>query len=221
VQKILESIISRPLVQKSKETNIPRWLLLPTIVCGGAGLLYKFSSSSVLNPESGSTGPVTPLIGPLFMGTGVSFLVAAVLAWFLGSFSIYNTGQKHKKSVAIVVFIIIATGLFVVLTALFSASVAYTLALGKEIVITNGERGSIACFLDKVGSCTNCEPASEKKLCSECCPEWSVSDVTKVLQSQAKTSATIAAIGLLYASGCLRYGFMLKRVIMNYQIDYV
>jgi hypothetical protein len=221
VQKILESIISRPFVQKSKEANIPRWLLLPTIVCGSAGLLYAFSSSSVLNPDSGTSDVVAPLIGPLFIGTAVSFLLAAILAWFLGSFSIYNTQQKHRKSIAILVFIVIATGLFLVLTVLFSASVAYSLAIGREIIVKNEQRGSIACFLDKVGSCTNCEAANSSNGCSECCPEWSVSDVNKVLQAQAKTSATIAAIGLLYASGCLRYGFTLKRVIMNYQIDYV
>ena len=53
------------------------------------------------------------------------------------------------------------------------------------------------------------------------CPEWTDSDILKVLQTQLKQSATLAAIFLIYAFSALRFGFILRSHVSRYQIEYV
>ena len=67
ITKTLENIISTPLVQKSKESNTPSWLLLPTLSCMVIGSLYAFSDASVLNTRNATKAT---WIGPLFMIAG-------------------------------------------------------------------------------------------------------------------------------------------------------
>lgn len=67
------------------------------------------------------------------------------------------------------------------------------------------------------GSCTGCDSIYP----DEICPEWSEGDVTRVLKTIMKQSATVAAIFLVYALTTLRYGFLLLKHVNSYQIDYV
>ena len=77
---LLEGIISAPIVQRSKETNIPLWLMLPCIGCFSCGCVLLFSPQSLLSNERGSS---TYWIGTCFMLSGVTFSVAALLGWFM------------------------------------------------------------------------------------------------------------------------------------------
>lgn len=144
------------------------------------------------------------------------FFLEAMLAWFLGTFSILNMNDKRRKSAVIVVFVAIATLLLIMLATIFAGSVAFSLSLG-ETRISEGLRGEIACFIDQSGTCTKCD-ADEA---GGRCPEWSIDDVTRILQTQAKTGAAFAAIFAVYAYGILRYGITLRKHISNYQIDFV
>jgi len=72
-------------------------------------------------------------------------------------------------------------------------------------------------MLDTGGSCTGCESPNPAKVC----PEWSENDVSRVLKTTMKQSATVAAIFLVYALITLRYGVILFNHVSNYQIDYV
>jgi hypothetical protein len=67
--KTLESIITRPLVEKSRESNVPSWLLLPTVGCCVCGALYTYSSTSILNARYQS-GTHLSWIAPMFMVAG-------------------------------------------------------------------------------------------------------------------------------------------------------
>jgi hypothetical protein len=69
VVNTLESIISRPLVQKSRESNVPAWFLLPTVGSLSIGTLYAFSNTSVLSTRSGGEQQAS-WIGPLYIVTG-------------------------------------------------------------------------------------------------------------------------------------------------------
>jgi hypothetical protein len=111
----------------------------------------------------------------------------AAIAGFLGSFSILNTTDKRRKSVAIMIFILIAISLLVMIATIFSASIVFSLSL-QEIQISDALRGEIACFIDQSGSCTRCDNQVER------CPEWGKEDITKILQTQAKTGAAFAAV---------------------------
>jgi hypothetical protein len=75
VVKNLESIVSQPLVQKSRESNVPVWLLLPIIGCTVCGTLYSFSSTSVLSTRA-YVKSYTSWIGPLFIASGGTYLHA-------------------------------------------------------------------------------------------------------------------------------------------------
>lgn len=138
-----------------------------------------------------------------------------MLAWFLGSFSILNTSDKRRKLAGIMIFIGIATTLLVMLFAIFAASITFSLSL-DDFRISDTLRADIACFIDQSGTCTQCEAEDSTR-----CPEWSNEDVTRILQTQAKTGAAFAAIFAVYAVGILRYGFTLRKHIGNYQIDFV
>lgn len=115
----------------------------------------------------------------------------ATIAGFLRSFSILNTTDKRRKSVAIMVFILIAISLLVMITTIFAASITFTLSL-QEIPISDILRGEIACFIDQSGACTRCQEETNR------CPEWGKDDVTKILQTQAKTGAAFAAVFVVY-----------------------
>lgn len=51
--------------------------------------------------------------------------------------------------------------------------------------------------------------------------EWTSQDVSKIIQTQLKQSATLAAIFFLYAFSALRFGFSLRASVSKYEIDYV
>jgi hypothetical protein len=199
--KTLESIISKPLVQKSRESNVPAWLLLPIAGCASYGALYAFSTTSGLNTLAEGRFQVT-WIGPLFMTAGGTFLVGvfhcshvyeglffieATIAGFLRSFSILSTTDKRRKMIAIIIFILIAISLLIMITTIFAASIAFSLSL-QENPISDTLRGEIACFIDQSGSCTRCDDDVGR------CPEWGKEDITKILQTQAKTGAAFAAV---------------------------
>ena len=60
----LESIISRPLIQKSRESNLPAWLALPIIGSILMGTIFAFADSSGLSTQSETEAS---WIGPLCM----------------------------------------------------------------------------------------------------------------------------------------------------------
>mmetsp|Transcript_39667 Transcript_39667/g.55931 ORF Transcript_39667/g.55931 Transcript_39667/m.55931 type:complete len:117 (+) Transcript_39667:117-467(+) len=100
--------------------------------------------------------------------------------------------------------------------AIFTGSILISTSL-IDVPLTDSERGVVACVIDTAESCSFCENKDGLREC----PEWSDNEVTKVLQTQLKQSATLAAIFILYSIGALRFGFVLRKHISMYQIDYV
>lgn len=86
-----------------------------------------------------------------------------------------------------------------------------------DVPLSDSERGRIACLIDGSQSCTFCDNKSDLREC----PEWEENEVVRVLQTQLKQSATVAAIFWLYAVSALRFGFALRKHISMYEIDYV
>jgi hypothetical protein len=211
VTNTLESIISKPLVQKSKESNVPFWLALPMIGCVVMGSVLAFSASSVLSTNSESE---VSWIGPVYLLTAGLFLIGALTGWFIKAFSILSVQQKRQKLAAVVIFIIAMGATLAALVSIFAASIAFSVNL-VNVPIDTETREDIACFLDQADSCSSCEGETNR------CPEWSESDVTGVLQTQAKSSAALAAIFVVHAFSALRFGFGLRKHIIMYQIDYV
>mmetsp|Transcript_27885 Transcript_27885/g.37062 ORF Transcript_27885/g.37062 Transcript_27885/m.37062 type:complete len:124 (+) Transcript_27885:1066-1437(+) len=100
--------------------------------------------------------------------------------------------------------------------AIFSTSLIFSLEV-SPVRLSAEKRGNIACSIDAGASCTNCfDDLDENR-----CPEWSEGEVKKVIQTELKLSATMAAIFFIYGSSALRFGFTLRSHIMKYQIDYV
>jgi hypothetical protein len=111
--------------------------------------------------------------------------------------------------------------------AIFIASLVYSLDIVR-VSLRDPRRGNIACYVDASDSCTNCcnlNPlAEDERECNESepqCPEWTSRDVSRVIQTQLKQSATLAAIFFIYAFSALRFGFDLRRSQSKYQIAYV
>lgn len=209
----LEGIISKPLIQKSRESNVPAWFALPTMACTTLGAVFAFSASSVLNTESNTDAN---WIGPIYLTTGGLFFAAALLGWYISAASILNARDKRRKALGINGFIMIMTMILILLSTIFAASIAFSVSL-VDVPISDGTRGRIACIIDQAHSCTACDAEDF----AERCPQWTTSDVTRVLQTQAKGSATMSAIFLLYAIAALRFGFNMRRHIAMYQIEFV
>jgi len=153
-------------------------------------------------------------IGPLYLATAGLLTVAALVGWYIGSRSILSTRDKRRKMIAIYFFIVTMIVILVVLAIIFSTSIAYSVKLEADGVEPE-VRGSVACFIDNAGGCTRCEEVDFR------CPEWTNDDVITVLQSQAKNSATLAAIFLIYVVAALRFGIATRKHVTMYQIDYV
>ena len=186
---------------------------LPIVSCVAFGLIFSFSNSSVLNTRTQSEAT---WIGPLFLITAGLFFIAANVGWLISAKPVMSTRHKRNKLISIWAFIIMMVCILVLLTTIFATCIAFSVSL-VEVPISWKQRGDIACFIDESGSCTNCH--NETAL--DQCPEWSIPDVTKVIQTQAKASASLAAMLMLYALSALRFGIGLRTHIRMYQIEYV
>jgi ABC-type lipoprotein release transport system permease subunit len=140
--------------------------------------------------------------------------VGSCLGWFMSAYTILSTRDKHTKSVAILTFISMMGTLLAMMTVLLVTSVLYSVSIGQN-TLTNERRGEIACYVDQGLTCTRCNDLINR------CPEWTSTDVKKVLQSQAKSSATLAIICVVYAIIALRYGFNARKHLSMYEIEYV
>lgn len=211
----LEGIISKPLVQKSRESNVPAWMSLPILGCITFGFIFTFAQTSVLNTKSDTA---INFIGPLYLVTAGLFFLASMLGWYLSKSSVLNTRHKRNKLISIWTFIILMTIILVALIALFASSLAFSSSI-VDIGLSETRRSNLACIIDTAGSCTGCEEfaAGDPRRC----PQWSTEDVTKVIQAQAKASATLSAIFMLYAFSAWRFGWGMKQHIRMYQIEYV
>ena len=211
--KVLEGVITRPIMQKSRERNIPMWLLLPIIGCAVVGAVLLFSPSSILKITDEPTSNSWP--GILYLVAAVLYTFAALLGYCISKFAILNARDKRTKRFMVILYI------FVLLLTLISVAVLFvgSVLLSTRYVDTTIDyelRGALACSIS-AGSCSYCNNDSGLTEC----PEWSEADVTKVLKAQLKASATLAALFMVYSLGALRFGFTLQHHISMYQIDYV
>ncbi|KAL7572836.1 hypothetical protein ACA910_014690 [Epithemia clementina (nom. ined.)] len=214
VVSTLEGIISKPLVRKSRQSNIPAWMSLPIVSCSVFGTIFTTAQTSVLNTRSDTNAN---WIGPLYLVSAGLFFISALLGWYMSVSSITNTRHKRNKMISITAFILLMGVISTLLIALFAASITFSSSFVK-IPLTGTQRGDLACFIDQSGSCSLCDlPEGNPNRC----PEWTVSDVTKVIQTQAKSSAALAAILMLYSFGALRFGWGMRKHIRMYQIQYI
>ena len=216
--RMLEGIITAPIVQSSKQANVPLWLSLPCLGCLAGGATLLFSPSSAVGNEMGSE---VFWVGVAYFASGGSFLFAVLLGWFISTYSVLNSRDKLHKQIAVSLFIATMVLTIFILMVVFAASLVFSVDL-VDYGISDEERGSIACYVDTANSCTNCYPNDKGWDPTEPqCPEWTLDDVVKVLQTQLKQSATLAAIFLIYAFSALRFGFVLRSHVSRYQIEYV
>ena len=206
---VLQAIITLPIVQRSKESNIPLWLTFPVIGSYMIGYVFLFSEASIDEVLEDIRW-----MGITYMVSGGSFTLLALVGLVLKCYPVLNTRQKKVKQGMIVLFIVVIILTIFAVAVVFATSLIYSLSI-VDLPLTR--YSEIACALDVDGSCTGCDSLYP----DEVCPEWSKNDVARVLQTITKQSATIAAIFLVYALATLRYGFVLFRHVSRYQIEYV
>jgi len=210
---VLQAIITLPIVQRSKESNIPFWLILPIMGCFSVGYLLSYNRTSI-NELVDDVSWIS--IG--YLVCAGLFALAAVIGVVLKFYTVLNGRQRRIKQGLVIIFI---TTIFMTLLAcstIFVTSLLYSL---KFVNLPEGNFRGIACQLDMSGSCTGCDGESMSDGDSMMCPEWSDDDVKKVLETIMKMCATLAAIFIVYAMITLRYGFTLFNYVSRYQIEYV
>jgi len=206
---VLQSIITLPIVQRSKESNIPLWLTFPIVGCYTVGTMLLYAQTSVTNEIRD-----VYWIALVYLLSGGAFTLAAIVGYFLQFYTVLNGRQRRWKQLTVIMFIVtIVVTVFSVAT-IFTTSLLYSFSI---VDLPLEQYQQIACYLDSGGSCTGCDQEEEDMMC----PEWTKDDVQRVLQTIMKQSATLAAIFLVYALITLRYGFVLFRHVSRYQIDYV
>lgn len=203
----LERIISKPIVQKSRETNVPGWLTFPTVATALVGTVFLFAPSSLLR-----TLKEHKWVGLLYTVTSGLFFIALLMGCCLSSFSIRSNADKRRKGTGVIIFIGVLAVNASLLATLFITSIVWS----TQVQLNDGQRGDVACLIAET-DCTDCDAA----LPEDRCPEWSVADVTSILQTQLKQSASLAAIFILYAVNVMSYGINLRKHLSQYQIDYV
>jgi hypothetical protein len=203
----LERIISKPIVQKSRETNLPGWLTFPTVATALVGAVFLFSPSSFLRQLEEQRW-----VGILYLLSSSLFFMALAMGCCFSAFSIRSNADKRNKSTAIIIFILVLGTNVLVLATLFVTSIVWS----TRVDLNEVQRGDIACLVDD-SDCTNCDSLVSRNKC----PEWSMEDVTSVVRTQLKQSATLAAIFILYAANVMNYGITLRKHLNLYQIDYV
>lgn len=104
------------------------------------------------------------------------------------------------------------------ISAIMVVSIAYS-TFARVNVENDESRGSVACKIDVVGSCSNCDGDGGGD--SETCPEWTTREVKSVLSATLKQNVIVAAILLIYALESLRYGIKMRAHITSYQVAYV
>lgn len=210
---VLQAIITLPIVQRSKESNIPLWLTVPILGCVGAGYTLIFTRASIDEQFQDAHW-----IGIVFLTSGALFALAASLGIVLKFYTVLNGRQRRIKQAIVVLFIAAIFTTIFTMTTIFITSLIYSLQI---LELPEYDFRSIACALDVSGSCTGCHPQFIPKDSSDICPEWTDDDVQRVLTTIMKQSATIAAIFIVYALISLRYGFVFFQYVSRYQIEYV
>eukprot|EP00804_Cyclotella_cryptica_P026675 CCRYP_007926-RA/>CCRYP_007926-RA protein AED:0.04 eAED:0.04 QI:381/1/1/1/0.5/0.33/3/2170/853 len=206
---VLQGIISLPIVQRSKESNIPLWLSFPISGCFLIGVILLFGPSTVT-----SSFQDLYMIGLTYLVSGGAFTLAAIVGISLKLYTVLNKRQKKCKQGLVLVFIVTMIVTILAVATIFVTSIIYSFNIIK---IPTNEYHQIACMLDTGGSCTGCDSNTPINVC----PEWSEEDVVRVMKTIMKQSATVSATFLVYALVTIRYGFLLLSHVNSYQIDYV
>jgi len=209
---VLQAIITLPIVQRSKESNIPLWLMVPIIGCTMLGAFLLFDGTSVAEEYKDFMW-----IAIAYLVSGGLFFLAALLGILLKFYSVLNSRQRRIKQGIVILFMLTILLTVFSVTTICVTSLIYTLNIvGLSEVFFR----DIACAIDLRGSCTGCGQEEIPPL-NPICPEWTDEDVQHVLQTVMKQIATFAAICLVYAMITLRYGFVLFQYVSRYQIEYV
>mmetsp|Transcript_5831 Transcript_5831/g.13498 ORF Transcript_5831/g.13498 Transcript_5831/m.13498 type:complete len:288 (-) Transcript_5831:95-958(-) len=204
--KTLERIISKPMVQKSREVNVVGWLTFPVFCTALVGSFYLFSPYFYLDKLNEQRW-----VGYLYLITSGLFLIALLMGWFLSAFSIRSNADKQNKSNAALILVGVLIMNALVLTTIFFASIVWS----RQLELTQTERGDIACTMN-YSECTDCDLEGAVR-----CPEWSFGDITDIVRRQLKQSAVLAAIFILYDLNVMMYGLKLRKHLSMYEIDYV
>jgi len=218
ILNLLQAIITLPIVQRSKEGNIPLWLTVPIVGCYTIGYYLWAPSTSVEDIVSDIYW-----IAVVFFVDGGLFTLAAGLGLVIKFYTVLNGRQRRIKQGIVIVFLGTIILTIFGATTIFAASLIYSLHIVD--IPSDINLKEIACSLDMHGSCTNCNPEyfsyNAEYSSIIICPEWTSEDVQRVLETIMKQLATIAAIFIVYAMLTLRYGFVTLQHVSRYQIEYV
>mmetsp|Transcript_21013 Transcript_21013/g.31352 ORF Transcript_21013/g.31352 Transcript_21013/m.31352 type:complete len:496 (-) Transcript_21013:52-1539(-) len=210
--QMLEFIIGIQLVQKSKERNLSFWLTLPISACFFSG--YAFIG---VNFDDQVVSEELKWISITYYLSCGTFALVAFLGWYLAFTSVLDSSDKKRKEHASILFIMACVVTIACISAIMVVSIVFSTF--ASVTVENGERrGRMACELDKVGSCSNCDGEDDN---AEICPEWTSTEVKNVLSAILKQNVIVAAILLIYALESLRYGIKMRTHITSYQVAYV
>jgi len=216
---MLRSIISEPIVQRSKESNIPLWLTLPAAGCLMLGFL-TIDSTSLLNDDNLDQPIWIEAIPNLFIVAGVAFSMSVLLGWFNFMKGVFNTQDKMLKQITVYLYILVIIIAIVSVASILIGCSIFSFRIFDLVEDESGEIGKIACNLSNktlIFGCTGCNSTNIE----DQCPEWDKEDISIVLQAILKVIVSISAIFLIYPCFALHFGFEMRLLLSQYEIDYV
>jgi hypothetical protein len=94
--------------------------------------------------------------------------------------------------------------------------VAFSFYLG-EVPISDSSRATIACFFNE--DCHGCQSPSLPP--DQVCTSFTEGDVDSIVRTQCKSVATLSVIFIIYCWSLIRFGFLIRKHLATYQIEYV
>uniref|UniRef100_A0A7S2JSH7 Uncharacterized protein n=2 Tax=Leptocylindrus danicus TaxID=163516 RepID=A0A7S2JSH7_9STRA len=214
--RLLENILTTPIIRESTSKNLPIWLILPIAGCIYTGATLMLSPTAIFF----NVGIELKWIAVTYLVSAGTFFITAALGWGIANVPIMSAAHKRRQLFAVHLFICTVVLTIISVSAIFCASLIYSSTF-LDLDLSSEEVSLIACKIDTADSCSGCNKDNDGTLSIPVCPEWSEDDVVKVICTQLKQSAILAAIFFIYALSALQFGFILRRHIKAYQIDYV
>jgi hypothetical protein len=109
---------------------------------------------------------------------------------------------------------LVSAGILLVVS--FALTVAFSFYLG-EVSISESTRAAIGCFFNE--DCHGCNIPSMPP--EKVCTSFTEADVDSIVRTQCKSVATLSVIFMIYCWSLIRFGFLIRKHLATYQIEYV
>ena len=103
----LEELVTIPIAESSRTSNIPIWFALPIVVSFTMGYIMQFSSADdLMNANKINKFNKYYWISFTYYLSGAIFSLAALLGWFISAYRVWSARDNRNRQLAVILFLI-------------------------------------------------------------------------------------------------------------------